>query len=375
LLAVANAGIKYKISLGKIPIGGHRRLHGSHNRLGGGGRGLEAGRALSGAGLGVSLGGTLDRSAGVLVLLARAVNSNLDSDLAALDLLAVHIGTGLLLHLLGGKSNKTEAAALAGFVASLELADHELRDRTKSDLGRGRLILSEDLEKLDTRVSKGPGGRSSFWCSYLLLAKVVRKVSDHDLGLAGNTILRGATLLAGTVGVGLASVVNRDTLLAGGGGKRLVGSLSERKDLTGNVGRSAVGGSLGLAIDGALSSLTLLATTAASSTATTTTATTAGRLAATGRTLTTLSSGLRSGLGLAGELDGNLAVKDGLAVQLLDGAVGLGGGGDVNEGVADRAGGARVGGDRGSLTAERVLVCMCIQRQGSTNFEPTQGSP
>jgi len=161
LLAVANAGIKYKISLGKVPIGGHCRLRKSANRLGGGSRGLEAGRALGGARLGVSLGGTLDGSARVLVLLARAVNSNLDSDLAALDLLAVHIGTGLLLHLLSGKRNKTEAAALAGLVASLELADHELGDRTKSDLGRGRLVLSEDFEKLDKRVSKCLGIRSS----------------------------------------------------------------------------------------------------------------------------------------------------------------------------------------------------------------------
>lgn len=123
-------------------------MHKSTSRLSGGGRGLEAARALSGAGLGVSLGSTLDGSAGVLVLLARAVNGNLDGDLAALDLLAVHIGTGLLLHLLSGKSNKTEATALARLVASLELADHELGDRTKSDLGRGRLVLSEDLKKL-----------------------------------------------------------------------------------------------------------------------------------------------------------------------------------------------------------------------------------
>ena len=160
LLAVANAGIKYKISLGKVPIGGRCRLHQSTNRLSGGGGGLEAARALSGAGLGISLGGTLDGSAGVLVLLAGAVNGNLDGDLAALNLLAVHIGTGLLLHLLGGKSNKTEATALAGLVASLELADHELGDRTKSDLGRGGLVLSEDLEKLQNKVSKSLGDTS-----------------------------------------------------------------------------------------------------------------------------------------------------------------------------------------------------------------------
>lgn len=152
LLAIANTGIKYKISFGNIPVGGRHRSHRLTYRLSGGSRGLKAGRALSGARLGVGLGGTLDGSAGVLVLLARAVNSNLDSDLAAFNLLAVHIGTGLLLHLLSGKSNKTEAAALARLVASLELADHELGNGTKSNLGGGRLVLSENLEKLENQL-------------------------------------------------------------------------------------------------------------------------------------------------------------------------------------------------------------------------------
>jgi hypothetical protein len=220
--------------------------------------------------------------------------------------------------------------------------------------------------------------RREFPSAYLLLTKVVRKVGNHDLGLAGNAVLRGATLLAGAVGVGLASLagVDSDTLLASVSGKSLVGGLGERSDLAGNVGGSAVGGSLSLAVDSAFSSLTLLATTAASSTATTATATTAGRLAATGSALTTLSGGLGSGLWLAGKLDGDLAVKDGLAVQLLDGAVGLGGSGDVNEGVADRAGGARVSGDRGSLTGEGVLaVCICCGCQNIRASKPTQGSP
>jgi hypothetical protein len=119
------------------------------DRLSGGSRGLDAGRALGGARLGVSLGGTIGGRVGVLVLLARAVNSDLDGDLATLDLLAVHIGTGLLLHLLSGKSNKTEAAALARLVAGLELTDHEFGDGTESDLGGGRLVLSEDLEELE----------------------------------------------------------------------------------------------------------------------------------------------------------------------------------------------------------------------------------
>ena len=54
-------------------------------------------------------------------------------------------------------------------------------------------------------------------------------------------------------------------------------------------------------------------------------------------------------LGLAGELDRDLAVKNGFAVELGDGALGLGGGGEVDKGVADGAGGARVDGDRGGL--------------------------
>jgi hypothetical protein len=53
--------------------------------------------------------------------------------------------------------------------------------------------------------------------------------------------------------------------------------------------------------------------------------------------------------GLASELDGNLAVKDGLAVQLLNGALGLVGGGQVDEGIANGTSGARVGGDRGGF--------------------------
>ena len=130
-------------------VGAELRSHAFMNHSSGGGRGLDAARALGGA-RGVSLGGTLGGRVGVLVLLARAVNGNLDSDLTALDLLAVHIGTGLLLHLLGGKSNKTEAAALARLVAGLELTDHELGNRTESNLGGGRLVLGEDLEELET---------------------------------------------------------------------------------------------------------------------------------------------------------------------------------------------------------------------------------
>jgi hypothetical protein len=184
--------------------------------------------------------------------------------------------------------------------------------------------------------------------TYLLLAEIVGKVGDHDLGLAGNAVLGRTTLLAGTVGVGLA--VDSDAVLASGGGQGLVGGLGKRSSLARDVGGGAVGSIL--ALDSALGGLTLLATTAASSTATTATAATAGGLATTGSALTALGD-LSSRLRLAGELDRDLAVKNGLAVQLLDGTVGLGGGGNVNKGVADGAGGARVGGDGGGLTVRR----------------------
>jgi hypothetical protein len=49
--------------------------------------------------------------------------------------------------------------------------------------------------------------------------------------------------------------------------------------------------------------------------------------------------------GLAGKLNGDLAIQDGLAVQLVDRAVCLRRRGDVHEGVADWTSGARVGWD------------------------------
>ena len=89
-------------------------------------------------------------------------------------------------------------------------------------------------------------------------------------------------------------------------------------------------------------------------TATTTAATTA----TTGGATTTSRFGslvaLLGGLGLASELDGNLAVKDGLAIQLTDGALSLRGSRDVNKGVADGTSGAGVGGNGSSLTVAKV---------------------
>ena len=61
-------------------------------------------------------------------------------------------------------------------------------------------------------------------------------------------------------------------------------------------------------------------------------------------------------LGLASELDGDLAVEDGLAVELGNGALGLRGRGEIDEGVAAGAGGAGVGRDGGGLAARGVSL-------------------
>lgn len=53
------------------------------------------------------------------------------------------------------------------------------------------------------------------------------------------------------------------------------------------------------------------------------------------------------GLGLASKLDGDLAVENRLSIQLGDGTIGLGRSGEVDEGIANGAGGARVGRDGG----------------------------
>lgn len=69
----------------------------------------------------------------------------------------------------------------------------------------------------------------------------------------------------------------------------------------------------------------------------------------TASTLGSAASTLGLGLGGASELDGDLALENGLAVQLSNGALGLSWGGESNEGIADGAGGARVSGDGGGL--------------------------
>lgn len=103
--------------------------------------------------------------------------------------------------------------------------------------------------------------------------------------------------------------------------------------------------------------------TAAAATASTATTATAGAAATTGG-LTAASAlgtsilavvlGLLSSLGLASQLDRHLALKDLLSGELSDGAVGLGGGREVDERVADGALGAGVLGDRNGLAAGMV---------------------
>ena len=112
------------------------------------------------------------------------------------------------------------------------------------------------------------------------------------------------------------------------------------------------------------------ATTTRAATTATTTATTAGGAAA--------ASGLGSlvallgRFGLAGKLNRNLTVEDGLAVQFTDGTLSLSGGRDVNEGVADRTGGARVGGDGSGLAACKVSTGKLSEKAAE---QRTQGSP
>lgn len=57
-----------------------------------------------------------------------------------------------------------------------------------------------------------------------------------------------------------------------------------------------------------------------------------------------------SGQGLVGVLNRDLAIQDGLAIELMDGALCLGGRRHVNERVSNRAGSVRVSRDVSVLT-------------------------
>jgi hypothetical protein len=74
--------------------------------------------------------------------------------------------------------------------------------------------------------------------TYAVLLQVVRQVGNHDLGLGGNAILGGTTLLA------LAGLTRSGILLGLGtlfSCKRFVRSLRERSDLAGYICRGGVG--------------------------------------------------------------------------------------------------------------------------------------
>lgn len=100
----------------------------------------------------------------------------------------------------------------------------------------------------------------------------------------------------------------------------------------------------------AVSTYTTSAATASGAATSTSAAT--GR-AATASALCALTT-LGGWLWLAGQLYGDLAVEDGLAVELVNGALGLGWGRDIDEGVANGASGTGVGWDGGSFTGRIV---------------------
>lgn len=151
-----------------------------------------------------------------IVLLAGAVDGDLDGDFTAFNFLAVHLLNGLVLLLLGAESDETESTALAGFVTGLELLDHEARNRTQGDLGRDGLVGGKDLLEL-------------------LLAQVIGQVGHHDLGLGWDTILGRTTLLGlllGTSSTRFALLVRTGIVIG------LVSDLGQRVSLTGDIGGS-----------------------------------------------------------------------------------------------------------------------------------------
>ena len=110
--------------------------------------------------------------------------------------------------------------------------------------------------------------------AYLFLPKIVREIGNHDFGLGRDAIFRRSTLtgLAGSLGLGLLAglILALPTFLRC---QRFVCRISERLDLTWNVGW-AIGGSLSRFVVLALLATTgTTAATSATSTATTPSAT------------------------------------------------------------------------------------------------------
>jgi hypothetical protein len=129
--------------------GGSGRGRGSLSSLGGRGssRGSGSRSSLSGGDVLLLTVGSITLVL-LLVGLIGAINSNLDSDLTALNLLSVHLSDSLLLKLLRSQSDETEATTLASLTTSLKLLDHESGNRSKSNLGRRGLISLEKLNEL-----------------------------------------------------------------------------------------------------------------------------------------------------------------------------------------------------------------------------------
>ena len=124
--------------------------------------------------------------------------------------------------------------------------------------------------------------------------------------------------------------------------------------LSGSIGSSSLSscrgglGSLALLSILALATGTTGTSAVASTTATTATARSAAASALGASTLGSLSL-LTSGFRLAGKLNGNLALENLLAGELLDGTLGLGGSREVDEGVANGTVGTGVLGDGNGL--------------------------
>lgn len=219
------------------------------------------------------------------------------------------------------------------------------------------------LELEDANVSAVLGIRV-MRSAYLLLSQIVGQVSHHDLGLGGNAIGRGAAFATLTSRAGLCLVLASRVSVVG-----LVGDILQRLNLSGCSGLGGGGSSvfsalllllydsrsvylLGIAQSVVVFSHLTGTTSTATTGAGTTTATTSGLTAAVALTLSIGIGLLCVGLGLASELDRNLALQNFFARELGNGALGLGWGGQVDEGIADRALGSRVFRNGDSLAAK-----------------------
>lgn len=123
--------------------GSRRGLGGLLDGLLGGLGGSGGWGSLGGDGSGALCGGL-----GGIVLLAGGVDRDLNGDLTALNLLAIHLVASLLLKLLRAESDESETTALARLATSLELLDHEAGDGAEGDLGLGGGVVLKDLEEL-----------------------------------------------------------------------------------------------------------------------------------------------------------------------------------------------------------------------------------